>query len=153
MKKLYNVSLQARDLALVKSILNSGKHYAIVFRRANILFKAHKGLTDAIIAEHVSCGTRMVAAVRQRFCTEDLERALYDNQRSGRPATLSDKDTSTIVALACTQAPEGHSRWSLDLLVEEAKKKEKVSMGRTKVWTILKNNNLKPWRKKNVVYS
>lgn len=153
MKKLHNVSLPTRDLALVQSIINSGKHYAVVFRRASILLKANEGLMDAIIAEHVSCGTRMVASVRQRYCTEGLERALYDEQRSGRPATLSDKDTSTIVALACTEAPEGHSRWTLDLLVEEAEKKEKISMGRTKVWTILRDNNLKPWRKKNVVYS
>jgi transposase len=152
MKKLHTVYFEKEELALVRSILTSGKHQAVVFRRAQILIKAHEGLTDTTIAEHVLCGTRMVASVRKRYCSEGLERALYDDPRSGAPATITNKDEAVIVALACTDPPDGALRWTLDLLVEKAQK-EGTDMGRTKVWTILREHDLKPWREKNVVHS
>jgi len=93
-----------------------------------------------------------VARIRRRYCKYGLKRALYDAQRSGRPVIFKEKERANIVALACTKAPKGYNHWTLDLLVEEAEK-EKIKMGRTKIWTIMKENELKPWREKNVVYS
>ncbi len=151
--KLHIVSLTQKDNGKLKTLLRSGSHPAVVIQRARILLKANRQLKDAVIAEHLDCTREHVARIRQRYCKYGFNRALYDIQRTGRPVIFGEKEKIRIVALACTKAPEGYSHWTLDLLVEEAEKKEKIKIGRTKVWTIMGKNELKPWREKNVVHS
>lgn len=151
--KIHIVSLSLKEKNELKLITTKGTHPARVFQRAQILLKADKELKDKTIAKHLDCTVEHVARIRQRYCTYGLERALFDAARSGRPNTFNDKEKTCIVALACTDPPKGQRRWTLDLLVEKAKNQEDINMGRTKVWTILKENDLKPWREKNVVYS
>jgi len=150
--KLHIVSLPAKEKKNLSSVITTGTHPSRVFVRAQILLKAHKGLKDETIAEHLDCSVRTVAQVRKHYCTEGLERALNDAPRNGRPRRFTDKQHAKVVALACTDAPEGSSHWTLDLLVEHAAK-EGAPMKRNKIWTVLRENELKPWRKKNVVYS
>ena len=152
MMKLHTVSLIPSEIKTLSSIITTGTHPARVFIRAQILLKAYKGLKDAVVAEHLDCSQRTVAEVRMRHCTGGLERALNDAPRSGRPPIFTWKHHAKVVALACTDAPKGRSNWTLDLLVEEAAK-EGAPMKRNKIWTVLKEHELKPWRKKNVVYS
>jgi transposase len=151
--KLHIVSLTKRDNEELSALLNAGSHPAVVIQRAQILLKADRQLKDKVIAEHLDCTREHVARIRQRYCKYGLKRALFDMPRSGRPVIFREKEKAGIIALACTQAPKGYSHWTLDLLVEEAEKKEKIKMGRTKVWTIMQENELKPWREKNVVHS
>lgn len=150
--KFHVVSLTKKEKEELNTLLHTGSHPAVVIQRAQILLKADRQLKDKVIAEHLDCTVEHVARIRQRYCKYSLERALFDAQRSGRPVVFRMKEKANIVALACTEAPKGYSHWTLDLLVEEAKK-EKIKMGRTKVWTIMKENELKPWREKNVVRS
>jgi len=150
--KLHIVSMTKTEKEVVNTLLHVGSHPAVVIQRAQILFKADRNLKDTVIAEHLDCTVEHVARIRKRYCQYDLERALFDGPRSGRPVIFQEKEKANIVALACTQAPKGYSHWTLDFLVEEAKK-EKIKMGRTKVWTIMKENEFKPWREKNVVHS
>ena len=149
MKKIHAISLPKKDLTLLQALVKSGDIKVQVLRRAQILLKAHQKLKDPEIARHLSCNDRTVAEVRKRYSIGGLERALYDVKRPGRPVVLDGADKAKIVALACTTPPEGYSHWTLDLLVEHGG----VSLGRTKVATILKENKLKPWREKNVVHS
>ncbi|MBI1812958.1 helix-turn-helix domain-containing protein, partial [Candidatus Peregrinibacteria bacterium] len=108
---------------------------------------------DAAIARHTGASHRTVVGVRTRCALHGVDRALYDAHRVGRPVIFHEKDRAKIVALACTDAPEGQARWTLGLLAEEAAKRDGIHIGVTKVWTILQENDLKPWRKKNVVHS
>ena len=150
--KLHIVSLIHKEKDELRALLRVGSHPAVVIQRTQILLKADRQLKDTVIAEHLDCTPEHVARIRQRYCKYGLRRALFDVQRSGRPVIFQEKEKANIVALACTQAPKGYSHWTLNLLVEEAKR-GKITMGRTKVWTILKENELKPWREKNVVHS
>lgn len=150
--KIHIVLLTQKEQTRLKAMLCTGSHPAVVIQRAQILLKAHRQLKDTVIAEHLECTPEHVARIRQRYCKYGIKRALFDAPRAGRPVIFQEKEKANIIALACTQAPKGQSHWTLDLLVEEAEK-EKIKIGRTKVWTILKENELKPWREKNVVYS
>jgi len=150
--KLHIVSLTEKERDRLKAIFRTGSHPAVVVQRTQILLKADRQLKDKVISEHLDCTVEHIARIRQRYCKYGMERALFDAPRSGRPLIFREKEKIKIVALACTKAPEGYRHWTLDLLVEEAKK-EKIKMGRTKVWTIMKENELKPWREKNVVHS
>lgn len=55
-----------------------------------------------------------------------LDSALYDEERSGRPIDFDDRERSRIVAMVCSQPPRGFYRWTLDLIVEEAQKRQLV---------------------------
>jgi hypothetical protein len=44
---------------------------------------------------------------------------LHDAPRSGRPIVIDGVQRAKITALACSDAPEGHDRWTLRLLAEK----------------------------------
>ncbi len=60
-----------------------------------------------------------VSAWRERYNASGLD-CLDDAPRSGRPREIDGTQRAKITALACSDAPEGHARWSLRLLAEKA---------------------------------
>lgn len=133
-------------------LVRKGKHGARVVYRAHILLKSDDGLTDEEIAEHVGRTTRCVAEVRKRFCQGGLQRALYDAPRSGGPPKFTHRQQQHVIAMACTEPPEGHARWTLELLCEHAVAAGIVpSLSKSEVSLWLREHDLKPWRKKNLV--
>ncbi len=152
--KIHTIELTPKEKKLLNGIVTKGRHSARVFQRAQILLKAHRGLKDEIIAEHLECTPQHVGRIRKRYCTTGLERALYDAARSGKPKTFQKEDETRIVAIACTKAPEGRGHWTGALLAEEAVKRGIVKkISKQKIWLILEQHDLKPWREKNVVHS
>lgn len=131
------------------SLTQSGTHPVRVVRRAQILLKSDADLTDEEIVEHVGCGERTVRSVRKRFCVEGFERAVYDAPRPGRPPGFTPRQRQQVIALACSDAPEGRVRWTLELLAEHAVKRGFVSsLSKSAVALWLQAHDLKPWRKK-----
>ena len=147
--KEHIVSLKEEVRQRLQELLHSGTRRVRVVRRAMILLKSDEGLTDEEIADHVGCTDRTVRAVRKRFCTGGLDDALYDAPRSGTPATFTARQQQQVVALACTDPPEGRARWTLELLCEHAVKRGFVkSVSKSEVALWLKAHDMKPWRKK-----
>ncbi len=133
----------------LRELVELGTRRVRVVRRALILLKSDAGLTDRQIVEHVGCAERTVRNVRKRTCAEGLEGTLHDAARPGRPPGFTPRQKQQVVALACTEPPEGRSRWTLELLCEHAAKRgfvESVSKSEVALW--LKEHDLKPWRKK-----
>jgi len=133
----------------LQQLVQSGTRPVRVVRRALILLKSDEGLTDEEVVEHVGCGERTVRSVRKRFCTVGVERALYDAPRCGAPASFTPRQQQQVVALACSEPPEGHVRWTLKLLCQHAAQQgivQSVSKSEVALW--LKEHDLKPWRKK-----
>lgn len=152
--KIHHICLTRKDRNVIRAMLHSGSHPARVLKRANILLKANGGMKDSDIGRHLDCTTVHVANIRQRYCTQGLQRALYDAPRSGKPATFTGKDEANIVALACSKSPEGTSRWTLKLLAEGAVQQKIVQeISPQSVWLMLERQDTKPWLKKNVVRS
>lgn len=130
-------------------LVRSGTRPVRMVRRALVLLKSDEGLIDAEIAEHVGCCERHVREVRKCFCRHGLERALHDAPRSGTPPKFTTRQQQQVVALACTDPPEGRTRWTLELLCEHAAKNgfvTQVSKSEVALW--LQAHDLKPWRKK-----
>jgi putative transposase len=150
--KEYIVRLTDGARRKLQELIESGTRPARVIRRAMILLKSDAGLTDLQIIEHVGCGERTVRSVRKRFCKKGLE-ALYDAPRSGRPSDFTARQKQQVIALACTEPPEGRARWTLELLCEHAVKRGFVaSISKSEVSLWLKAHDLKPWRKKRGVF-
>ena len=121
-----------------------------VIRRANILNCLHLGYASAQIAQILNVDPKTVTNVGNAYLEAGLDSALYDDERSGRPIDFDDRERSRIVAMVCSQPPCGFYRWTLDLIVEEAQKRQLVDgqISRETVRVILQEHDLKPWQEK-----
>ena len=124
-----------------------GKTPARIAKRARVLLLLNDGFSVDETAERVGCGTATVKRVRRHYLVEGWERAIYDAPRPGRPKKLSDGEERELIALACSDPPEGSARWTIRLLVKHCDK----DVGFGVVQRTLKEDEQKPWREKNVV--
>jgi hypothetical protein len=120
--KQHVVRLTAAERDDLRALLAHGPASARVLSHARILLKCDAGTTgprwrDARIAEAVEVSSRTVARVRARFAAGGLAAAL-DRKRSARVyrPKLDSAQEARLVAIACTEPPAGHARWSLRLL-------------------------------------
>ena len=75
---------------------------------------------DRRIAEAFSCHPRSVENVRRRFVLEGLTAALERKKqvRPSRECKLDGDAEARLIALACSEPPEGRDRWTLQLLAD-----------------------------------
>jgi transposase len=108
-------------------------------RRFQILLLADREWTDEQIAATTGVSRSTVERTRKRFAREGMAAALTDKPRGGAPAKLDGKHEAMIWALACSDAPEGHARWTARLLANRAVELEVIeSVSESTVRRILK---------------
>jgi len=117
-KKKYVVDLTAEERTTLVELLQKGKSNARKLTRARILLQADEGQTDEEIATALAVGVATVERTRQRFVETNLE-VLNELPRPGGQCKLSGKQEAHLIAVACTPAPSGHTRWTLQLLAEQ----------------------------------
>jgi transposase len=124
MKKKYIVTLTKEERQMLQVMLSRGKAAARRLMRARILLKADVSpggpeWNDDQIAEGLEVGRATVERVRKEFVEEGLEAALERRKpRRQYLHTLDGDGEAHLIALACGQAPEGRSRWTLRLLAD-----------------------------------
>jgi transposase len=107
--------------------------------RTQILLRAHEGDTDQEIADEVGVHVATVRRTRRRFAEAGLQAALADLPRPGAPPKMDGKREAMVIALACSDAPEGHARWSVRLLARRAVELEVVeTVSRETIRRVLK---------------
>jgi transposase len=144
----YRVDLSQIERTELRALLNGGKHASRKLKRAQILLAADAGAGDEEIARSVGVGGSTVYRTKRRFVEGNLERALSEEPRPGAERKLTDKEEALLVATACARPPEGHARWTLDLLAGAmVKLTEHKSLSHETVRRRLAENDLKPWRK------
>jgi hypothetical protein len=85
----------------------------------------------------------------RRYQHGGLESALFEKQRPCAAAVLNDSDKQRIIAMVCSNPPEGRARWTVRLVAEETVKRRLVPrVGRETVRILLLDHDLKPWREK-----
>src|ERR1051325_6212491 len=114
-KKKYLVDLSDDERQSLLQLLRGGKHSSRKLTRARILLQADEGATDDQIALSLKVGRVTVERLRQRFVEGGLA-ALTDKPRPGKKPKLSAKAEARLIAEACSQAPEGRSHWTMQLL-------------------------------------
>ena len=122
MNKRHVVELTAADRAGLCMVARSGQVSARKVLRAKILLKADglgENCTDQEIAEALDIGLATVQRVRARYVREG-QTALERRPQPPRPQKrrLDGKSEAQLVMLACSRPPEGHGRWTLDLLAD-----------------------------------
>ena len=120
MKKKYVVNLSKEEKEQLEELTSKGHSAARKLRRAHILLLADEGLKDVEIAKALNAAVTTVERVRKRFVEEGLEAALSERPRIGGALRrkLDGKGEAYLVALACSEAPEGRNRWTMQLLAD-----------------------------------
>lgn len=116
----YVVRLTENQEAYLDRLVRTGTHKARVIRRAQTLLMAHRAIKDQEIQRALNVSVQCVKATRKTFVKEGLEAALHDAPRPGRAPKFDGDVRAAITALACTEAPEGHARWSVRLIADKA---------------------------------
>jgi transposase len=116
--KKQHLKLRIKDRDYLGSLLAKGKLPAKMFKRATGLLELDRGKTLQAVAETLGVCYVTVAAWRDHYKEQGLK-CLQDAPRSGRPVEIDGVQRAKITALACSQAPAGHARWSLRLLAEK----------------------------------
>jgi transposase len=144
----YRVELSQSERNELTALLSGGKRPARKLKRAQILLAADDGAGDGEIAARIMVGGSTVYRTKRRFVEGNLERALNEEPRPGAQRKLTGKEEALLVATACSDAPEGRGRWTLELLSDElVKLTAHESLSRETVRRRLAENDLKPWRK------
>jgi transposase len=146
------IDVTKKDQKTLKKLLAGGVQPVRVVLRALALQQMAKGVSAPRIATVVPVTAQAIRKIGHRYRQDGLERALYEKARPGAAALLETSQRQRIIAMACSDPPEGRARWTVRLLVEEAVKRGLVPrVGRETVRVLLQHHDLKPWREKNVV--
>jgi transposase len=121
--KTIRVILSESDKEKVRKLLKAKKNSGRLFTRALILKMLDQSLRVGFVAQAVGVSGRTVTNIGRRYLAKGLDYAISENPRTGRTKVITDRNHQEIIAIACTDAPEGHSRWTLSLLAETAIKK------------------------------
>ena len=127
--KRYVVELEAEEREVLAAITRKGSHRSQKVVNALVLLNCDRGdfnerrTTGREIARVLRISARRVDRVKKRFVEDGLEAALGNRQRP-RAKYLRKADgefEARLVALSCDDPPEGHARWSLRLLADQAR--------------------------------
>lgn len=121
MAKKYVLMLTSEERGTLEQLVKKGKAAGWKLRRAQVLLKCAQdpdgpGWTDARIAEAFGCTTRSVESWRKQAVEEGPLSLLEQKPRPPSSPKLDGEKTARLVALACSQPPKGHARWTLRLL-------------------------------------
>ena len=126
-------------------------------RNANILLTIDENnapLTHGQVAKAFHVRPLTITRLRQRFVEEGLEVAVNGKRSHHGPSRILDGDGEAhLVALVCSPPPEGHCRWTLNLLRDRMIELNYVeSISRSTVHEGLKKTNLSLGRKRSGVF-
>lgn len=143
----YAVELTDDERAEVEMFLQRGEQPVRATRRARILLMADDGMVDREIAEALGCAEGTVFEVRKRYTKRGIDAVNRKSPDRTYERKLDGEDEARLIALACSDPPEGRSRWTLRLLADELVELEEIefdSIAHETVRTTLKKTNSNP---------
>ena len=144
--------LKAQDKKELEQMLSGGIQQVRVVLRALVLLQLNEGLSAPKVSRTIPFAAQAIRTIAQRYRQGGLERALFERKRTGHAELLQASDKQRIIAMVCSQPPEGRARWTVRLVAAEAVKRKLVpDVGRETIRILLQSHDLKPWRGKNVV--
>lgn len=114
-KQKYPITLSKEEREELEQIVKTGRHTARERRRAQTLLWSDAGKADREIAELHDVTPLTIATTRQRWVEE---KRLSDKPKPGREKKLDGKQEAFLVALTCSDAPDGRESWTMQLLAD-----------------------------------
>lgn len=152
-KQKHEVRLEKNERSILIHNTKSGKWSPREVKRAQILLKADKNSPDAKedwqIAEELNCNQWTVTGLRKRFAQEGIK-IIHDRPRTGRPRIIDGDVEAHIIAVTCSEPPQGRVRWTLRLIAGKVVSLTNVeSCSYASVREVLKKTNLSLGKRRN----
>jgi putative transposase len=146
------IEVTKKDQKELKKLLAGGVQQVRVVLRAVARSQLAQGVSAPRIAGMVPLTAQAIRKIGHRYQQGGLQRAIYEKERPGAVALLEESQRQRIIAMVCSDPPEGRARWTVRLVAEEAVKRRLVPrIGRETIRILLLHHDFKPWREKNVV--
>lgn len=133
--------LKVKDREFLINLTKTGNRNSREFERAYILLALDKGKRHDEISEFYNVSRITIWRVKTKYLEAGALEAIKDDPRPGQPRKYDDNDTGEIVAMACSQAPEGRSRWTIRLLEKNLNEKG-IMINRESIRLVLKKTNV-----------
>jgi transposase len=149
MNKIYIVDLTQDEQELLLKLIKTGEHPSRKLNRARILLLADAHKTDREIADALHTSIPTVQRTRQRFVEGNLEYALSEQGRCGRPRKLQEKGETELISLARGVPPAGQKCWTTQVLATRLVERQITDpISDETVRRVLRKHDLKPWLRK-----
>ena len=126
MSPRYRVTLTEQERKELEALTRCGKTSAKKFIHARALLLCDAGIhspgwTVADTACALGVTSRTIEHLKKRFVEEGLEAALERKPREKPPREIRFDGAfeARLISLACSNAPEGHRRWTVRLLADK----------------------------------
>jgi putative transposase len=147
-----HIDVSKKDREELRKVTKGGVQQVRVVLRALALLQLAEHTSAPQIALVIPLTPQAIRRLGHRYQLAGLDGALYEKQRPGASEILDTNQTQRIIAMVCSDPPEGQARWSVRLVAEEAVKRKLVPrIGRETIRILLLHHDLRPWREKNVV--
>lgn len=114
------LELKEEQVAVLQRMLRKGEYKVRMLKRAQVLLGLHGGVKPSQLAGQVGVSLATVYNVRARYQqSPQLAAVLQEQPRSGQPTKFSPAAQAQLTAIACSQAPAGHSTWTLRMLADK----------------------------------
>ena len=147
-----SIKLTSKEKEEIEKVLRSKQPVLRVYKRAKVLALIFSGHTHAQASFQSGVCESTSKKIYARYKKGGLKEAMYDRFRSGQPIKFTDKQKQTAIAMICSAPPKGQSRWTIQMIVKELKRRKITIVSSYSVWLLMRRHKLKPWREKNVVY-
>jgi hypothetical protein len=152
----YAVDLTETERAELREIISKNKAQRSTIINAYVLLKADRtcGWTNANIAAAYEVSTKKVEQLKKRFVEEGFETALYRKPvTNAHRRKITGDEEAHLIALYCSQAPEGQERWTLRMLAAKMVELDIIdSVSHETIRRTLKKMNLNLGKRKNGVF-
>lgn len=104
------------DLTALNQLVSKGKESVRKLNRVRALQFSHQGQHPEQISILLGISVATVYNLRKRYRENGLERAIGEKDRPGQPRKVTAKVEAEITAIACSEAPDGSVRWTINLI-------------------------------------
>lgn len=121
----FKVTLTKEEREQLQAVLGKGKHSSQQYRNACILINSDESSfgdksSNEQIAKVLQINTKTVERVKKRFVEEGFEECMERKPYPRLEPKKVDGDFEAhLIAISCSEAPEGMARWSLRMLAEK----------------------------------
>ena len=137
------LKLKPKEREFLINLTKTGNRNSREFERAYILLALDKGKKHEEITEFYNISRITIWRVKSKYLNVGVQEALKDEPRPGQPIKYSETDQAEIIAMACSNAPDGRARWTLRLLEETLKKRKGMdTINRETIRLMLKKTNV-----------
>lgn len=147
-KRIY-IKLKEQERQELEQLISKGTSPARVQRRARILLLSDRNqeqlLGAGAVAKSMMCTPGTVCNVKKRYLSGGLDEALYDKPRPGAVPKITGEVEAHLIALTCSDPPEGQASWTLRLLADRLVELQLLeSISHVAVGKVLKKTNSNP---------